>query len=61
MLGTLKNCFLKSKIIPLSYQVDKTMVAIAKADLENYNEHFYENDAGKYNELIFYGKIAQKW
>lgn len=42
MLGTLKNCFLKSKIIPLAYQVDKHMIYLAKADLENPDEHFAE-------------------
>lgn len=34
---------------------------MAKTDLENPDEHFIINDAMKYNELVFYGRLAEKW
>ncbi|KRX02945.1 hypothetical protein PPERSA_09067 [Pseudocohnilembus persalinus] len=60
-LGALKNHFLKSRVLSLSYHIEPTMAQLSKSYLENPDEYFLSVDHGKYYELKFYSQIAQSW
>ncbi|EAR97996.2 hypothetical protein TTHERM_00283850 (macronuclear) [Tetrahymena thermophila SB210] len=61
LVSLFKNTFLKSRVIGLSFQAQRVMAQMAKTDFENPDEHFLLNDAMKYNELVFYGRLAENW
>jgi len=61
MIRLFKTQYLKSRVITLSYQIDKVMAEYAKQGLEDTDEKFLEEDPMKFYECNFVSHIVTKW
>jgi len=61
MIRLFKTHYLKSRVIGLSYQVDKVMTEMAKQSFENPDEYFLKDNPSQYYECKFINHISRRW
>eukprot|EP01017_Pseudomicrothorax_dubius_P019700 TRINITY_DN2163_c0_g1_i4.p1 TRINITY_DN2163_c0_g1~~TRINITY_DN2163_c0_g1_i4.p1 ORF type:complete len:222 (-),score=85.67 TRINITY_DN2163_c0_g1_i4:180-845(-) len=60
-MSRLATLLLKSRVIPLAHQLEKTMHTMVRADFENYETPFLEEDAMNFYQAQFYTFALRRW